>query len=70
MLTTGSGDLTYTNADATISGWSGRRDALAAQMIALLDRTGPGGGPQNESQKAKLIAQGQQLLAEVHAAAS
>ena len=70
MLSTSSGDQTYTNADATISGWNARRDALAAQMIALLDWTAPGGGPQNESQKARLIAQGGQLLAEVHAAAS
>ncbi|HKB17871.1 MAG TPA: hypothetical protein VKF28_02470 [Candidatus Dormibacteraeota bacterium] len=70
MLSTSSGDQTYTNADATISGWSERRDALAAPMIALLDWTGPGAGPQNESQKAKLIAQGEQLLGEVHAAAS
>ena len=70
MLSTSSGDQTYTNADATISGWNARRDALAAQMIALLDWTAPGGGPQNESQKARLIAQGEQLLAEVHAAAS
>ncbi len=70
MLSTSSGDQTYTNADATISGWNARRDALAAQMIALLDWTAPGGGPQNENQKARLIAQGGQLLAEVHAAAS
>ena len=70
MLSTSAGDQTYTNADATISGWNARRDALGAQMIGLLDWTGPGGGPQNESQKAKLMAQGEQLLAEVHAAAS
>jgi len=39
-------------------------------MIALLDSTAPGAGQHNESQKASLIAQGRQLLAQVHAAAS
>ena len=70
MLSNSAGDQTYINADATIAGWNARRDALAAQMIALLDSTAPGAGQHNESQKASLIAQGRQLLAQVHAAAS
>ena len=67
---TSTGDQTYTNADSTINAWNVQRDALASQMIALLDWTGPGSSKQNESQKAKLIAQGRQLLAAVHAAAA
>ena len=70
MLSTSTGDQTYTNADSTINAWNVQRDALASQMIALLDWTGPGSSKQNESQKAKLIAQGRQLLAAVHAAAA
>jgi hypothetical protein len=70
MLSNDAGDQTYNDAVATISDWNSRRDALAAQMIVLLDSTAPGVGQQNESQKASLIAQGRQLLAEVHAAAS
>jgi hypothetical protein len=70
MLTTSSGDQTYTNADATINAWNDQRDALAAQMIVLLDWTAPGAGQHNLSQKQSLIDQGNQLLAAVHAAAS
>jgi len=70
MLSNSAGDQTYINADATIAGWNARRDALAAQMISLLDSTAPGAGQHNESQKASLIAQGRQLLVQVHAAAS
>jgi hypothetical protein len=70
MLSTGSGDQTYLSADPTISDWNKRRDALAAQMIVLLDWTAPGAGQHNESDKQSLIEQGRQLLAEVHAAVS
>jgi hypothetical protein len=68
-LSTSPGDQTYISADATIADWNARRDALAAQMIVLLDSTAPGAGQHNESQKNSLIQQGQALLAEVHAAA-
>ena len=70
MLSSSSGDETYNDAAATIADWNARRDALAAQMIVLLDSTAPGAEQRNESLKAKLIADGQQLLAEVQAAAS
>ena len=70
MLSTSTGDQTYTNADSTINAWNDQRDALASQMIALLDWTGPGSSKNNESEKAKLIAQGRQLLAAVHSAAA
>jgi len=47
------------------------RNALAAQMIALLDTTAPGATTHhNDRNVHDLISQGEQLLAEVHAAAS
>jgi hypothetical protein len=70
MLSTSSGDQTYLSADSKITDWNSRRDALAAQMIVLLDWTAPGAGRHNESAKHRLIEQGRQLLAEVHAAVS
>jgi hypothetical protein len=63
------GDLTYLNADSKIQSWTARRDALAAQMIALLDFTGPRVRHDSEDQQHRLIRQAVQLLAEVHAAA-
>jgi hypothetical protein len=65
----GTDEDAYAAADSQIAAWNARRDALAAQMIVLLDWTAPGAGQHNESAKAKLIAQGQQLLDEVHQAA-
>ena len=66
---TSSGDTTYANADATINGWTTRRNALDAQMIVLLDWTAPGGAQHDNDAKHRLISQGRLLLAEVHAAA-
>ncbi|TMD71333.1 MAG: hypothetical protein E6I81_10820 [Chloroflexi bacterium] len=64
------GDQTYLNADNTIQSWTSRRDALAAQMIALLDFTAPGGSTQHNDRNVNdLINAGQSLLDEVHAAA-
>jgi hypothetical protein len=70
MLSTSTGDQTYINADATIAGWTTRRDALAAQMILVLDGTGTHSGHESEAEGGSLIAQAQRLLAEVHAAAA
>ena len=65
------GDATYLNADATIQSWTSRRDAFAAEMISLLDSTAPGGSTHhNDRDVNNLITKGQQLLDEVHAAAS
>ena len=66
----GTDETAYGAADATISDWNAQRDALAAQMIVLLDWTAPGAGQHNESDKNRLIQQGQELLDVVHAAAS
>jgi hypothetical protein len=64
------GDQTYLNADSTIAGWTARRNALAAQMIVLLDPTAPRSDDRDEANSSQLIKQGRQLLAEVHAASS
>ncbi len=70
-LSNSAGDQTYIDADAQIAAWASRRDALAAQMIALLDTTAPGASTQhNDRNMNDLITQGEQLLAEVHAAAA
>ena len=66
-----SSDQTYLDADATIASWTSQRNALAANMIALLDFTAPGASAQhNDRDVNSLITQGRALLAEVHAAAS
>ena len=70
MLSTSTGDQTYKNADAQIAAWTTERNALADQMIALLDTTAPGYAKHNDRNVNDLIEQGEQLLAEVHAAAA
>ena len=69
-LTSTPGDATYVSADTTIAGWAAQRDALAARMIVLLDATAPGGRVNGGSDVRDLSAQAQNLLDEVHAAAS
>jgi hypothetical protein len=70
-LSNSAGDQTYIDADAQIAAWATQRNALAAQMIALLDTTAPGASTQHNDRSVNdLITQGQQLLAEVHAAAA
>jgi hypothetical protein len=69
-LSNDAGDQTYINADAQIAAWTSQRNDLAAQMIALLDTTAPGYTNHNDRNVNDLIRQGEQLLAEVHAAAA
>jgi hypothetical protein len=69
-LSTTAGDQTYLNADIQIAAWNSTRDALAAEMIALLDTTAPDSERHDDSDVHDLIRQGQRLLAEVHAAAA
>jgi len=69
-LSNSAGDQTYIDADAQIAAWTSERNALAAKMIALLDTTAPGYTNHNDRGVNDLITQGQQLLAEVHAAAA
>ena len=71
ILSNSAGDLTYINADATIASWTERRDALASQMIRLLDNTGPSAGDESGENNARdLITQARHLLTDVHAAAA
>jgi hypothetical protein len=71
ILSNSAGDQTYLDADAQIASWTKRRDALASQMIRLLDNTGPSAGDNSGDTNAQdLISQARQLLAEVHAAAA
>jgi hypothetical protein len=70
ILSNGTGDVTYINADNQIADWTQRRDALAGQMIRLLDNTGPDAGDESGDTNARdLINQARHLLAEVHAKA-
>jgi hypothetical protein len=69
-LSNSSGDQTYINADAQIAAWTTQRNNLAFKMIALLDTTAPGYTNHNDRNVNNLIRQGEQLLAEVHAAAA
>ncbi len=65
------GDEEYLDADSRIASWTAQRNALADRMITLLDFTAPGASERhNDRDVNKLIERGQQLLAEVHAAAS
>ena len=69
-LSNTAGDQTYINADAQIAAWTTQRNDLAAKMIVLLDTTAPGYTNHNDRSVSDLISQGEQLLAEVHAAAA
>ena len=69
-LSNSTGDQRYIDADAQIAAWASQRNALAAQMIALLDTTAPGYTNHNDRSVNDLIRQGNALLAEVHAAAA
>jgi hypothetical protein len=68
-LSNSSGDQTYINADAQIAAWTTQRNNRAYKLIALLDTTAPGYTNHNDRNVNDLIRQGEQLLAEVHAAA-
>jgi hypothetical protein len=61
-----SDDSTYTNLESQLSSISIKRDALAAQMIALLENAAFNGQPINEQQANQLISQGQALLNDVN----
>ncbi|HEY6875328.1 MAG TPA: hypothetical protein VI384_03110 [Candidatus Dormibacteraeota bacterium] len=70
MLSSSAGDQQYLDADATIQSWTAQRNALASQMIALLDFTAPGATTHhNDRDVNDLMVQAQELLDTVHAAA-
>jgi hypothetical protein len=61
-----SGDDTYTNLENQLASFGSQRDALAAQMIGLLEGATFNGQAINEQQAKALIAQGQALLNKVN----
>jgi hypothetical protein len=62
-----SGDSTYTQLENQLISINNQRDALAAQMIALLEAAEFGGQPINQQQAKQLISQGNALLNQVNA---
>lgn len=60
------GDSTYTNLENQLISVTNQRDALAAQMIALLEATEFGNQTLSNAQVQPLIAQGQALLNQVN----
>jgi hypothetical protein len=61
-----SDDSTYTTLENELMSFGSQRDALAAQMIALLDGAEFNGQPFSGSQAQSLISQGQALLDQVN----
>jgi hypothetical protein len=61
-----SDDSTYTNLENQLISITSQRDALAAQMIALLEGAAFNGEEINKDQAKKLIAEAQALLSEVN----
>ncbi len=61
------GDATYTSIEGQIQSLTAQRDALAAQMRALLEGAAFNGQAFSDSQAQSLIAQGQSLLNQVNA---
>jgi hypothetical protein len=61
-----SNDSTYTTLENELMSFGNQRDALAAQMIALLDGAEFSGKPFSDAQAQSLISQGQALLDQVN----
>jgi Type I phosphodiesterase / nucleotide pyrophosphatase len=61
-------DTTYVTIEGQISGWTTQRDALAAQIIALLEGAEFGGATLDTGAALRLTAQAAKLLAQVKAA--
>ena len=61
-----SDDSTYTNLENQLTSFSSQRDALASQMIALLEGAEFSGQPFSDAQAQTLISQGQALLNQVN----
>jgi hypothetical protein len=70
LASTSAGDSTYTSLESEIAGFGGQRDVLAAQIIGILNAAEFSGQTIDVQQAQILIAQGQSLLAQVHAAAA
>jgi len=66
LESTSSGDSTYINLENQLASFGSQRDALASQMIALLEGAEFNGQPFSDSQAQSLISQGQALLNQVN----
>jgi hypothetical protein len=62
-------DATYSDLEGQLSQFTTTRDGLAAQMLSMLESASFYGKAINEGAAKQLIAQAQQLLAQVHALA-
>lgn len=60
------GDATYTDLENQLMSITSQRNALAAQMISMLEGAAFNGHAINETAARQLISQAQQLLAQVH----
>ncbi|HSS61249.1 MAG TPA: hypothetical protein VLK30_07320 [Candidatus Limnocylindrales bacterium] len=69
LASTSESDETYTDLENRLAGFGDQRDALAAQISAVLTGASFKGKAINERQAKDLIEQAQNLLAEVHEAA-
>jgi hypothetical protein len=67
LVSNSTGDEVYSTLENKIAEWTGRRDAIAAHMRALLEGAAFGGQSISEQQAKALIRQGQALLEEVRA---
>ncbi|HEX6778300.1 MAG TPA: hypothetical protein VF099_08875 [Ktedonobacterales bacterium] len=63
------GDATYTDLENQLMSITSQRNALAAQMISMLEGAAFNGHAINETAARQLISQAQQLLAQVHSLA-
>ena len=70
LASSSAGDATYNNLESEIAGFGAQRDPLAAQIVSVLAGVEFGGKTLDVHQAQDLIAQGQSLLATVHAAAA
>jgi hypothetical protein len=64
------GDATYINVETQLSSFTTQRDALAAQILSLLEGAEFNNQPITQQQAKPLIQQAQALLAEVQAFAN
>jgi hypothetical protein len=70
LASTSTGDSTYTTLENELTSFGQQRDDLAGRINALLVGAEVNGQAINEQQAKSLIGQGQNLLGQVHAAAS
>jgi hypothetical protein len=66
MESNAAGDATYTTLENDLTSINSQRDAVASQMIAMLENAEFNGQPIDKSQAQHLIAQGQSLLTQMN----